>query len=116
MKESVDLHKNQEDLSDATISIIGPEIQTGGDIVGVFLVGDQHSQWCGVNVSIADARKISPQANATSWLVVLALIVALEFIQDNANVGIHLPEDLPLAKILPIIERYVKITSVPADE
>ncbi|NLB54200.1 MAG: homospermidine synthase [Lentisphaerae bacterium] len=87
---------------------LGPDIIEGMDELGVLLAGhEKNAYWYGSQLSIDEARRHVPHANATSMQVVSGAISALLWAIKNPRRGIVEPEDLDFDFCLEIAEQYL---------
>jgi homospermidine synthase len=102
--------KGQENARIMTDSLVG-----GMDELGVLFMGDFGSYWLGSQLSIDETRELIEHNNATSLQVVAPLFAAMIWINDNPNLGILEPDELPYNIILdyakPYLGNYVFVKS-----
>ncbi len=88
--------------------IIFNEIIDGSDELGVLLMGNQKgAYWYGSTLSIREARKHIPYANATTLQVAAGAIAAIIWMINNPKAGVVEPEDLDYKFILDIANPYL---------
>jgi homospermidine synthase len=96
-----DLQKNQRIMSD--------EIISGGDELGVLLMGhDFKSWWTGSLLTIDEARRLVPHQNATTVQVAISVVAAAIWMMKNPRRGYNLPDDIDHDAILDIAAPYIK--------
>ena len=95
-----DLQKNQR--------IMGDEIVSGRDELGVLLMGhDFKSWWTGSLLDIEETRRLVPHQNATTLQVACSVIACVEWMIKNPKQGVCVPDDLPHEQILKIAKPYL---------
>lgn len=95
-----------------TTRILTDEIIDGEDIVGALIMGHGYrSWWTGSRLSIVEARKSVPHANATEVQVAAGVLAAILWMLRHPRQGLCFPEDLPHAEIprhaRPYLGRFV---------
>jgi homospermidine synthase len=97
--------------------IMNDEIISGGDELGVLLMGhDFTSWWTGSLLSIEEARSILPRQNATTVQVAGSIVGAVTWMIDHPNQGLCVPDDLPWDEVLKVAKGYLgTIHSGPSD-
>ena len=104
-----DLQKKQRVLTD--------EIISGGDELGVLLMGhDYKAWWVGSVLDIHESRKHVPHQNATTLQVACAVIGAVSWMIRNPRKGVNVPDDLPYDEVLAVALGYLgSFVSTPVD-
>ncbi len=99
------------------IRILGDDIITGRDELGVLLMGhDYTSWWTGSLLDINEARQLVPHQNATTLQVACSVLAAMLWMIQHPQEGVKLPDDLPHEEILAIAKPYLgPMVSIPAD-
>ena len=88
--------------------IMGNEIVSGVDELGVLLMGhDLKSWWTGTILDIAEARELVPGQNATTLQVAASVVSAVLWMIRNPQSGVRLPDDLPHEEILAFARPYL---------
>lgn len=86
------------------------EIVSGVDELGVLLLGDFGEftgYWHGSNLSIEQARALSPHCNATSLQVAAGVLGAFVWAIENPEQGLLEPEELDHVRVLNIMDPYL---------
>ncbi|PTX94456.1 saccharopine dehydrogenase C-terminal domain-containing protein [Opitutus sp. ER46] len=93
------------------------ELVAGTDTVGALIMGHPFkSWWTGSMLSIAEARKHVPGANATTVQVSAGVLASVLWTLRNPRQGIRLPEDLPHSEILATAAPYLgELVSIRSD-
>ena len=104
-----DLQKKQRVLTD--------EIISGGDELGVLLMGhDYKSWWVGSVLDIHKSREHVPHQNATTLQVACAVIGAVSWMIRNPRKGVNVPDALPYDEVLAVALEYLgSFVSIPVD-
>jgi homospermidine synthase len=88
-----DLQTNQRILND--------EIVSGVDALGVLLMGHPYrAWWTGSLLSIEETRALIPHQNATTLQVAASVLAAAQWMIDEPNQGVRVPDELPWRYIL----------------
>jgi homospermidine synthase len=88
--------------------ILNDEIVSGRDELGVLLMGHPYkSWWTGSLLSIEEARAVVPSQNATTLQVAGSVIAAVQWMFENPNEGLNVPDDLPWDQILKTAAPYL---------
>ena len=97
--------------------ILNDEIVSGGDHLGVLLMGHPYkSWWTGSLLSIEDTRAVIPHQNATTLQVAGSIIAAVTWMLRNPSSGVRVPDDLPWQEVLHVACPYLgAMHSGPAD-
>lgn len=97
--------------------IMSREITAGMDLFGALIMGHPfNSWWTGSVLSIAQARRHAPDANATAVQVAAGVLAAVLWIERNPRRGLCFPEDLPHEQILRCARPYLgRVVSVRSD-
>lgn len=97
--------------------ILNDEIISGGDHLGVLLMGHPYrSWWTGSLLSIEEARAVVHHQNATTLQVAGSIIGALTWMFENPSEGVRVPDELPWRDVLKIARPYLgTMHSGPAD-
>ena len=84
------------------------EIISGGDELGVLLMGhDLTSWWIGSSLDIHTARTLAPGQNATVLQVASSILGAVLWMIANPSRGVNAPDDLPYKEILRTATPYL---------
>jgi homospermidine synthase len=88
--------------------IMTREIRDGSDTMGVLVMGHPlQAWWTGTVLSIEQARRIVPGANATAVQVAAGVVAAAMWAIRNPRKGLCFPEDLPHEEILRMAGPYL---------
>lgn len=84
-----------------TTRVLKDDTVSGSDILGCLLMGhDFESWWIGSRLDIHEARDLIPHQNATVVQVGVGLVSAIQFMIENPNKGVCVPDDLPYEDII----------------
>ena len=99
------------------LRILNDDIIDGSDELGCLLMGhDFKSWWIGSVLDIHEARRLVPNQNATTVQVAIAVIAAVQYLINNPEEGICLPDDLDHRQILHVAKPYLgTFTSQPVE-
>jgi len=97
--------------------ILNDEITSGSDILGALLMGHAYnSWWIGSDLSIGESRRLVPHQNATTMQVAISVVAAVNWMIENPERGVLVPDELPHEYILKIAMPYLgKWISKPSD-
>ena len=97
--------------------IMGDEITSGQDELGVLLMGhDFKSWWCGTTLDINETRGLVTGQNATTLQVAASVLAAVIHAIKHPRRGVLLPDDLPHEEILGVASPYLgNVTSQPIE-
>jgi len=97
--------------------IMSDEITSGADILGALLMGHAYnSWWTGSDLSIEEARRVTPGQNATTLQVAVGVMAAVLWMLDNPKKGLNLPDDLPHDFVLDFAKPFLgNFISTPSD-
>ena len=88
--------------------ILNDEIISGGDFMGVLLMGHPYrSWWTGSCLTIDDARALLPHQSATTVQVAASISAAVQWMIANPTRGIRVPDDLPWREVLANAKPYL---------
>lgn len=88
--------------------ILENDLVEGVDALGVLLLGhDRGSYWYGSRLSLAEARQLCPQNNATSLQVTAATMAAVIWAIRNPSQGIVEPDEMPFEQLLRLCQPYL---------
>lgn len=88
--------------------ILGDEITSGRDELGVLLMGhDFKSWWVGSILDIEEARKLAPHQNATTLQVACSVLGAVFWMINNPQEGVKIPDELPYEDIMQVARPYL---------
>lgn len=91
-----------------TKRILMDEIERGSDELGVLLMGHKkRAYWYGSDLSIAQARELVPNQNATVMQVAAGALAAVVWALENPEKGICGPEDLDFQRVLEVALPYL---------
>jgi homospermidine synthase len=87
---------------------LGPDIVAGTEELGVVLAGHtRNAYWFGSQLTIEEARRHVPFANATSVQVVAGALAAMVWAVQNPRRGIREPDDLDFESCLATAQPYL---------
>lgn len=90
--------------------ILMDDIERGSDELGVLLLGHKkRGYWYGSDLSIAAARELLPNQNATVMQVAAGALAGVIWALENPKRGIVEPEDLGFRRVLDIATPYLGI-------
>jgi homospermidine synthase len=94
--------------------IMGDDITSGEDELGVLLMGhDYESWWTGTVLSIEETRALVPHQNATTLQVAASVIAAVTWMICHPEEGVLVPDQLPHEEIMAVASPYLgKIPSM----
>ena len=97
--------------------IMGDEIISGADELGVLLMGhDFKSWWAGSLLDIDETRRLVPHQNATTLQVAISIVAAAMWMIKNPKRGFCLPDDIDHEDILKTSIPYISpFVSRPVD-
>jgi homospermidine synthase len=97
--------------------ILNDEIISGGDQLGVLLMGHPYrSWWTGSLLSIDEARSVVAHQSATTLQVAGSIIATVTWMIEHPDEGVCVPDDLPWRDVLEVASRYLgTLHSAPAD-
>ena len=88
--------------------IMNDEIIDGEDRLGVLLMGHPlNAWWVGSLLSIHEARTLIPHQSATTLQVAVSVMACVQWMIDNPNQGLCVPDDLPWKTILELAYPYL---------
>jgi homospermidine synthase len=88
--------------------ILNDEIISGRDELGVLLMGhDFGAWWTGSLLSIEEARAVIPHQSATTMQVAGSIIGAINWMIENPNAGLRVPDELPWEEVLNVSRKYL---------
>jgi homospermidine synthase len=95
-----ELHMRNDVLQPAQ-RIMNDDIVSGRDELGCLLMGHPFtSWWIGSLLDIHEARRLVPHQNATTLQVAASVLGAVQWLLENPQRGVCLPDDLPHTEIL----------------
>jgi homospermidine synthase len=95
-------------LPQAKHILTADEIVSGGDDLGVFLYGPPGGAlWYGSRLSIAEARALAPDQNATGLQVSSAVLAAMIWMAENPRAGIVEADEMDHARCLAVQRPYL---------
>lgn len=111
-----ELHMRRDQLQ-PDWRIMGDDILTGRDELGVLLMGHPlTSWWIGSLLDIEETRRLVPHQNATTLQVAASVLAAVHWMLENPHAGVLVPDDLPHEEILAIAKPYLgPFVSRPVD-
>jgi homospermidine synthase len=90
------------------VRLLGEEIVTGIDELGVLLMGDFGAYWYGSQLSIEEARRVmGPEYNATSPQIASPVLAGAMWLIEHPNEGVVEPEQIDHDYILDICRPYL---------
>jgi len=88
--------------------ILGDEIVSGRDELGVLLMGHPLTAWwTGSLCSIEEARAIIPHQNATTLQVAASILGAFDWMLRSPDAGVRVPDELPWDQVLAVARPYL---------
>lgn len=91
-----------------TRRVLSTDLVTGADELGVLLAGhERNAYWFGSQLSIEDARRHVPHANATSLQVAAGALSALTYAVRHPRLGVLEPDELDFEECLAIASPYL---------
>ena len=99
------------------LRIMNDEITSGEDILGALIMGHPYnSWWTGSILGIDESRRLVPHQNATTMQVAVSVVAAVQWMIENPNEGVCVPDDLPHDFILKASKPYLgKFVSIPSN-
>jgi homospermidine synthase len=89
--------------------VMKDELKEGSNELGVLLLGFQGGYWFGSRLSLAQARELAPDNNATSLQVAAGVLGGLVWALENPNAGIVEAEDLDFRRVLSVASPYLGV-------
>jgi homospermidine synthase len=84
------------------------EIIDGIDELGVLLAGHaKGAYWYGSQLSIAEARQLTPYNNATSMQVCVSVLAGVVWVMENPQRGLMEPDEIDFERVLEICMPYL---------
>ncbi|MCR5855926.1 homospermidine synthase [Mesorhizobium sp. J428] len=84
------------------------ELVDGVDELGVLLYGHSlNAYWCGSQLSLAEARKLAPNQNATGLQVTSAVLAGMVWALENPNAGIVEADEMDFQRCLEVQTPYL---------
>ena len=88
--------------------IMNDDITHGQDELGVLLMGHPYGAWwTGTQLSIEEARRHVVGQNATTLQVASSIMGAVQWMIDDPQRGLCVPDDLPWQKVLEVARPYL---------
>ncbi len=88
--------------------IIGKEIESGMDELGVLLMGNpKGAYWFGSRLTIGQARELAPHNSATSLQVVAGILGGMAWALRNPDCGVVEPDDIDDQLVMEIAAPYL---------
>lgn len=88
--------------------IMGDEIASGIDELGVLLMGhDLTAWWTGSQLGIDETRRLALHQNATTLQVAASVLGALTWMLDHPEKGLCVPDDLDHHEVLAVANPYL---------
>jgi homospermidine synthase len=88
--------------------IMGDEIISGQDQLGVLLMGHPFTAWwTGSLLSIEETRALVPHQNATTLQVAASVLGALRWMMAQPRQGVHVPDELPWRTVMDVAYPYL---------
>jgi homospermidine synthase len=92
----------------ATKRLLGDEIVSGVDELGVLLMGHARgAYWYGSQLSIGEARALAPHNTATSLQVTAAVLGGVIWAMENPRAGVVEADSMDHARVLEIVLPYL---------
>jgi homospermidine synthase len=103
----VELEMRQFDLQSRQ-RIMGDEIVSGQDQLGVLLMGHPYTAWwTGSLLSIEETRALVPHQNATTLQVAASVIGAVRWMLGAPREGLRVPDELPWRTVMDVAYPYL---------
>jgi homospermidine synthase len=84
------------------------EIIDGIDELGVLIAGHaKGAYWFGSQLSIAEARQLTPYNNATSTQVCISVLAGVVWVMENPRRGVIEPDEIDFQRVLQICMPYL---------
>ncbi len=104
---ALELQMRQWDLQSQQ-RIMNNEITSGRDELGVLLMGHPYGAWwTGSRLSIDEARALVPNQSATTLQVAASVLAAVQWMIDEPEAGVCVPDDLPWEQVLKVARPYL---------
>lgn len=88
--------------------IMGDEIISGMDELGVLLLGHAlNGWWVGSQLDIHETRRLVPHQNATTLQVAVSVLGAVAWMLRHPRQGLNVPDDLPHEEVLAVANPYL---------
>jgi homospermidine synthase len=88
--------------------IMGDEIISGQDQLGVLLMGHPYTAWwTGSLLSIEETRALVPHQNATTLQVAASVLGALRWMIGEPRRGVRVPDELPWRTVMDVAYPYL---------
>jgi homospermidine synthase len=88
--------------------IMGDEIISGQDQLGVLLMGHPYTAWwTGSLLSIEETRALVPHQNATTLQVAASVLGALRWMIGEPRQGVRVPDELPWRTVMGVAYPYL---------
>jgi homospermidine synthase len=88
--------------------ILMEEITSGMDELGVLLMGHKKgAYWYGSQLTIEDARKLTPYQNATGLQVTAGVLGAMVWAMENPDRGVVGADELDFERVMEIVDPYM---------
>lgn len=88
--------------------IIGPDIESGMDELGVLLMGNARGvYWFGSRLDIGQARALAPHNSATSLQVVAGILGGMVWALRNPDCGVVEPDDIDDRLVMEVAAPYL---------
>jgi homospermidine synthase len=88
--------------------IMGDEIISGQDQLGVLLMGHPYTAWwTGSLLSIEETRALVPHQNATTLQVAASVLGALRWMVGEPRGGVRVPDELPWRTVMDVAYPYL---------
>ena len=91
----------------ATKTVIGDQIQSGFDELGVLFVCKDTTFWYGSTLTIEQARALVPHNSATTLQVTATIIGAMKWIEKNPRAGVVEAEDIDYNTVMNVALPYL---------
>lgn len=94
-------------VTQSKMRVMKNELIDGGNELGVLLLGVNAGYWFGSRLSLAQARELAPNNNATSLQVAAGLLGGLVWAIENPNKGVVEAEDIDFRRVLAVASPYL---------
>ncbi|MCG2586477.1 saccharopine dehydrogenase C-terminal domain-containing protein [Massilia sp. TS11] len=94
--------------ADTRDGVLIHDVAAGDDTLGVLLGYGRHGcYWYGSRLSIAEARRLNPQTNATTLQVAASVFAGVVWALENPERGVVEPEQMDSARVLALARPYL---------
>jgi len=87
--------------------LLTAELNGGGNELGVLLLGERVGHWYGSRLSLAEARTLAPDNNATLLQVAAGVLGGVVWMLENPRRGVVEPEGMDHRRVLEVARPYL---------